>query len=72
MPILEYDCERCNNRFETLVRPGEEPRCPACNSTALKRRMSRFSARSGSPGSSRSIGGKSCSTCASGNCSSCS
>ncbi len=72
MPLVEFECEHCKSVFETLVRHGEEPRCPECGSTALKKRISRFCARSASCGSSRSIGGKSCSTCSSGNCSSCS
>ncbi|MCR4398507.1 MAG: zinc ribbon domain-containing protein [Firmicutes bacterium] len=72
MPLIEFECQLCNNRFETLVRTGDEVRCPSCNSSELRRRVSRFSARSGSSGVSRPIGGGACSTCSGGSCSTCS
>ncbi|NPV71398.1 MAG: zinc ribbon domain-containing protein [Firmicutes bacterium] len=72
MPMMEFCCTRCENTFETLVRAGEEAACPKCGSADLKRLISRFAARSNSPaGASKSIGGKSCSSCSSGSCSSC-
>ncbi len=44
MPIYEYVCSKCNNRFE-LMRPisksSEPADCPTCNKKA-ERVMSRF------------------------------
>jgi putative FmdB family regulatory protein len=44
MPIYEYVCNKCQNKFE-LMRPismsGEPADCPSCKSKA-KRIMSRF------------------------------
>lgn len=44
MPLFEYDCKSCSNRFELLVRGNEPPQCPACQGTALERRLSVFAA----------------------------
>ncbi len=44
MPIYEFDCEDCGNRFEELVAddaPG--PGCPECGSARTRRRMSAIS-----------------------------
>ena len=40
MPIYEYSCAACENRFEALVRGSETPSCPSCESTDLKRELS--------------------------------
>ncbi|MEZ5284275.1 MAG: zinc ribbon domain-containing protein [Vicinamibacterales bacterium] len=40
MPIFEYTCKSCGHPFETLVRPGSTPACPACASTELERETS--------------------------------
>jgi putative FmdB family regulatory protein len=40
MPIYEYECETCEHTFEALVFPGEQPECPQCHATQLKRAMS--------------------------------
>ena len=39
MPIFEYTCGACGERFEKLVLPGKEPPkgCPACESTDVER-----------------------------------
>jgi putative FmdB family regulatory protein len=44
MPIYEFECEECANRFEELV-PGEaaEVACPRCGSTRVRRLMSAVS-----------------------------
>jgi len=44
MPLYEYDCKSCTHRFELLVRGSEPPKCPACQGTALERRLSVFAA----------------------------
>lgn len=40
MPIYEYACKSCGREFETLVRPGDTPACPACAATDLERQLS--------------------------------
>jgi putative FmdB family regulatory protein len=52
MPLYEYECRACRHRFETLVRRGETPACPACQSASLERRVSQFAVTT--PGVSQS------------------
>ena len=40
MPIFEYSCKACGKQFETLVRTGTTPACPACQSEELERLIS--------------------------------
>ncbi len=40
MPIYDYLCPACGNRFEALVRTGTTPTCPRCQSTALEKGVS--------------------------------
>jgi putative FmdB family regulatory protein len=45
MPIYEYQCEECHERFELLVRSSAQqatPTCPKCGSGKVKRAMSLF------------------------------
>ena len=44
MPIYEYACKGCNERFEELVStPGEKPvACPHCGSTKNERLYTTF------------------------------
>jgi putative FmdB family regulatory protein len=52
MPIYEYLCESCGDKFERLVRRTEqvlEGGCPSCGEKHLKQEFSTFSARAGSP-----------------------
>jgi putative FmdB family regulatory protein len=51
MPLYEFECQTCAQRFETLVRGGEQPVCPACRGTRLERALSTFAVntRSSSP-----------------------
>jgi putative FmdB family regulatory protein len=56
MPIYEYLCESCGNKFEKLVRRSEdalESGCPSCGQKHLKQEYSTFAPRAGS--SSRSV-----------------
>lgn len=41
MPIYEFECERCGDRFEELV-PSEVPSvaCPSCGSSRARRLLS--------------------------------
>ncbi len=41
MPIFEYACQSCGKEFEALVRASSPaPRCPACDSAALRKKLS--------------------------------
>ena len=54
MPVYEYRCESCGERFEKLVRSiRQEPpeaRCPACQGTEVRRLISAPVVHSGSEG----------------------
>jgi len=73
MPIYEYLCESCGDKFEKLVRRSEdalEAGCPSCGEKHLAQQYSTFAARGGSsegssftPAETRSGGG-----CPSGMC----
>lgn len=41
MPIYEFLCLQCNQRFEALVRPGSDRViCPDCGATVLDKQIS--------------------------------
>jgi putative FmdB family regulatory protein len=40
MPIYAYHCRECGDDFQTLVRAGETPACPSCESEKLEQRLS--------------------------------
>ncbi len=40
MPIYEYSCQRCGNKFELLVRANTRPDCPDCLCTELTQKLS--------------------------------
>ena len=42
MPLYEYRCTACDETFEALVRAGDTPHCPACQSPQLERLVSLF------------------------------
>ena len=46
MPIYEYRCRACAHTFETLVRTGDAPACPACGVGDLERMLSLFAVNS--------------------------
>ena len=46
MPIYEYACNGCGHEFESLVRKGSVPSCPACAGKDLERLISLPSVRS--------------------------
>jgi putative FmdB family regulatory protein len=53
MPIYEYLCESCGNKFEKLVRRSEteaavSAACPSCGKQELKQEYSTFAPRAGS------------------------
>ncbi len=77
MPIYEYVCSECNAKFEQL-RPlsqsDQTADCPQCHKPA-RRKMSTFACFSANPGgvpkTIPGTGGSSCSSCSSGDCSTC-
>ncbi len=40
MPIYEYECNDCGERFEFLLRGEEQPACPSCGATRLVKQFS--------------------------------
>jgi len=74
MPIYEYGCPECKNKFEKM-RPfsqsNEPAACPACQ-TESRRVFSKFACFSKSEGGvSAPVGGGGCAGCSSSNCSTC-
>lgn len=79
MPIYEYLCESCGDKFERLVRRTEdalEAGCPSCGEKHLAQQYSTFAARGGSstdssftPAETRGDGGCGSGMCGSGFCS---
>ena len=64
MPIYEYRCSQCGEKFEKLVRTTSGPvevRCPSCNADKVDRQVSVFGFSGGSSSQSYS-GGSSCNT----------
>jgi putative FmdB family regulatory protein len=68
MPIYEYQCIKCGEKFEvrqSIGEDGSELSCPKCNAENPKRLFSSFF----SPGSSSSASSEiSCPTCNTGTC----
>ncbi|MCE1189053.1 MAG: zinc ribbon domain-containing protein [Ignavibacteria bacterium] len=77
MPVFEYNCLECDNKYEVLVKTSkaeDDVVCPKCNSKNRKKLFSSFSAQ----GFSQSYSAHGCSdgscamnnagTCASGMC----
>lgn len=53
MPLFEFVCSQCGTPFEELVRSSssiEGVRCPACDSSDVKKKISMFASRSSSSG----------------------
>ncbi len=74
MPIYEFICEKCKNKFE-LMRPfsrsNEDAECPRCKNKARRVLSACYSKTVDSYGSTQQIGGSSCSSCSGGSCSTC-
>lgn len=62
MPIFEYICEKCENRFEALVYGNEKAACPKCKSTKLAPQLSVFSVSAKSGPSAKPAAGP-CGSC---------
>ena len=51
MPIYEYICMKCNNKFsllQSLYPESNDTECPKCDSKEVKKVVSAFSCASGS------------------------
>jgi putative FmdB family regulatory protein len=66
VPLYEYACEDCGERFEKLLPLREATRgapCPKCGSKSVRKLMSSFASVS-----SGSSGADACPTCPTGTC----
>ena len=58
MPLYEYFCPDCEERFETYVRAwGEAVACPRCRSQAVEKQVSSFAFAGPGGGFPASAGG---------------
>jgi putative FmdB family regulatory protein len=47
MPLYEYKCVACGNRFELLIlRQSQTPACPSCSSESVEQLISSFAVSS--------------------------
>ncbi|MBM4143540.1 MAG: zinc ribbon domain-containing protein [Lentisphaerae bacterium] len=62
MPIYEYTCRKCGERFEYLARRLNEaaPRCPGCGASRPVKELSVFSAGESRKGGSLPCAGGAC------------
>jgi putative FmdB family regulatory protein len=69
MPIFEYRCEQCGNKFEAILFGEQKPECPNCHTGKLEQQLSTFSVstRSSAPAASAGCGQANC--CMMGGCS---
>jgi putative FmdB family regulatory protein len=68
MPIYGYQCKKCGEAFQTLVRSGETPECPSCGGAELEQQLSLIAspAKGGdndAPSCSNVGAGPGCATC---------
>ncbi|MEJ2086139.1 MAG: zinc ribbon domain-containing protein [Acidobacteriota bacterium] len=59
MPLYEYQCESCSQRFEVLQRMGdgcEGVTCPECGGDRVRKQLSTFASSTGSSSSASSAG----------------
>jgi putative FmdB family regulatory protein len=71
MPIYEYSCEGCGERFEKLVRRTEdvlESGCPTCGEKHLTQEYSTFAARANAAPGSACAAGADMPSCGGGMC----
>ena len=63
MPIYEYECRGCGNRFEKIVYGSTELACPSCSSADLERLLSTFAVSSSSSSTRATDSPGACGTC---------
>ncbi|MDD5748038.1 MAG: zinc ribbon domain-containing protein [Actinomycetota bacterium] len=69
MPIFEYKCMDCGEKFEKLITGNEKVECPKCGKAKLQKLWSVFGVKSGDKFTPSS--GSGCSTCSASSCDSC-
>ncbi|MDR0956661.1 MAG: hypothetical protein LBL77_02210 [Endomicrobium sp.] len=42
MPLFEFICKKCNEKFEVIVSNNEKLKCPKCKSTNMTKQFSKF------------------------------
>ncbi len=61
MPIFEYRCRACHAQFETIVLSAREKiACPKCQSSAVEKQLSVFSAPASARETAAAGGGCAC------------
>lgn len=63
MPVYEYQCKRCQHRFEELVYGSERIACPRCHKFELEQQLSVFHSSSQSGSASNPEPQAGCGTC---------
>lgn len=64
MPLFEYRCEGCEERFERFVSGRARPACPKCESRDVKKLLSVFAvSSSGSSSPEAASGAGACGSC---------
>ncbi len=53
MPIFEYVCKSCENRFEKIVYGAAKVKCPTCESAKVEKQLSVFAASVGNGSSTQ-------------------
>jgi putative FmdB family regulatory protein len=74
MPIYEFYCKKCLKKFELLrpfSRSGEPADCPICKNNSERIMSTCISMSTTEGGIPKEVGGHTCSSCSSGNCSTC-
>ncbi|MDI6740646.1 MAG: zinc ribbon domain-containing protein [Candidatus Edwardsbacteria bacterium] len=71
MPIYEYECAGCSNKFEQLLSlSSPKPDCPKCHGKKVEKLFSAFGCKAGGSITS-SVKGQGCGGCSSHNCGRC-
>ena len=51
MPIFEYRCEDCGNKFEAILLGEQKAECPKCHTQNLQQQLSTFAVSTKTSGS---------------------
>lgn len=71
MPIYEFRCAKCGEKFEELCSTQARPVCPKCGVNEVERLFSPFATKSGNDFHGSTTGAGGCAGCAGGSCASC-